>query len=295
MKIHYRPAYNTTSVAYDTTRKAKAMAAVIRARQIDGVELVSPKLATIEELLAVHLREYLKALRDGSPESLASSNGIGWDEYLLAAVRASTGGVRDAVLEAFLNRVHSGSLSSGLHHARADRGAGYCTLNGLVVGAFAAKGAGAKRVLIVDFDAHCGGGTASLIEGHDGIEQIDVSVSPYDQYPSRPTARLVVSDGRDYLGDIERLLATVESPRTVAVVIDNAGMDPHHAAGGVGPIDAEVLRAREAMVFEWADSHGLPVAWVLAGGYTLGIEMPELVDLHMLTLEAALAASTTAA
>ena len=30
------------------------------------------------------------------------------------------------------NRV-AGSLSSGLHHARADRGNGFCTFNGLVV------------------------------------------------------------------------------------------------------------------------------------------------------------------
>ena len=289
MNVYYSPEYVGSHFAFETTRKAKWVADSLTSDPISEIVLLRPVPLHASQLERVHTPHYVRSICTGEPLALAQSQELKWDAGLWQMVLASNGGALAAAHDAMSHGI-SGSLSSGLHHARADRGAGYCTLNGLVVGAFAAKGAGAKRVLIVDFDAHCGGGTASLIEGHDGIEQIDVSVSPYDQYPSRPTARLVVSDGRDYLGDIQRMLATVESPRTVNVVIYNAGMDPHHAAGGVGPIDAEVLRAREAMVFEWANSHGLPVAWVLAGGYTLGIEMPELVDLHMLTLEAAVGA-----
>jgi acetoin utilization deacetylase AcuC-like enzyme len=39
------------------------------------------------------------------------------------------------------------------------------------------------------------------------------------------------------------------------------------------------------MVFDWAAAHGIPVAFVLAGGYS-GRELSrsELVDLHMLTI-----------
>lgn len=287
MKVHYRPAYNATSVAFDTTRKATAIAARLRHHPIDGVELVSPTLATAAEIGDTHDRDYVRALRTGTPRHLAASNGIGWDEQLLTAVRASTGGVRSAVLDALTNRVNSGSLSSGLHHAAADGGRGFCTLNGLVIGAAAARRAGAERVLIVDFDAHCGGGTASLIDGRAGIEQIDVSVSSFDQYRSRPDARLAMSDGNDYLGDLQRMLATVDTPGSVDVVIYNAGMDPHQHAGGIAPIDTDTLRAREEMVFGWAASFGLPVAWVLAGGYTGQITMDELVDLHLLTVRAA--------
>jgi acetoin utilization deacetylase AcuC-like enzyme len=42
------------------------------------------------------------------------------------------------------------------------------------------------------------------------------------------------------------------------------------------------------LVFEWARAHGLPVAFVLAGGYTgAALARAELVDLHLLTIEAA--------
>jgi acetoin utilization deacetylase AcuC-like enzyme len=205
----------------------------------------------------------------------------------MGAVLASTGGVRAAVLSALSSATFAGSLSSGLHHARRDRGYGYCTVNGLVVGAVAAQANGAGRVLIVDFDAHCGGGTAGLIDGLDGIEQIDVSVNSFDSYESRPDAKLVLSSATTYLDDVEAALDAVPSPTSIDLVIYNAGMDPHERAGGVRGIDAEILAAREQRLFEWASALRLPVAWVLAGGYTGAITMDELVELHRLTITAA--------
>jgi hypothetical protein len=44
------------------------------------------------------------------------------------------------------------------------------------------------------------------------------------------------------------------------------------------------------MVFERAADETTPIAWALAGGYTAGITMDELVDLHWETIAAAAAA-----
>jgi hypothetical protein len=46
----------------------------------------------------------------------------------------------------------------------------------------AALAAGVGSMLILDLGAHCGGGTASLIEDEPRVWQIDVSVSSYDRY-----------------------------------------------------------------------------------------------------------------
>ena len=75
-------------------------------------------------------------------------------------VLSSNGGAVAAGLAALEHGV-AGSLSSGLHHARREKGAGFCTFNGLVIAAREALTAGARSVLILDFDAHCGGGTRS--------------------------------------------------------------------------------------------------------------------------------------
>lgn len=287
MRVFYDAAYNDTGVEWETTRKATEIARSLIERPIEGVEIVAPSPCERGEIAAVHDRAYVDAVFTGSPRELAGSNGIGWDERLPAAVCASNGGVRDAALHALAIRGIAGSLSSGLHHASHARGAGFCTFNGLVVAARATLGHGARRVLILDLDAHCGGGTAELIDGLDGVEQTDISVVSYDRYESRPDARLVMSDGPDYLAAIRRSLDGVEAPDEIDLVLYNAGMDPHARAGGVEGIDEAVLAERESLVFDWVTSHHIPTAWVLAGGYTSGIDMDGLVDLHRLTIHAA--------
>jgi len=285
------PDFNATGIEFDTLRKAAAVVQSLHQRPIDGVEFHQSTPATFAELELVHDPAYVVAVRDGEPWDLAESNGIGWDDGLFDAVSASTGGARDAALWALRNRRHAGAGSSGLHHARYEGGNGFCTFNGLVVAARAALAAGAQRVLIVDFDAHCGGGTASLIEHVDGIEQIDVSVNTFDHYRSRPDAQLWMANSSNYLEIVDQALAAVEAPDTVDLVLYNAGMDPHQLAGGVHGLTTGMLAAREERLFSWAHHHKLPVAFVFAGGYTdYGLTMDQVVDLHRLTIDAALAA-----
>jgi acetoin utilization deacetylase AcuC-like enzyme len=288
MKVYFHPDYNSTRSDVEvTTTKATAVAQSLIDRPIGGVEIVAPSPAERTDLLDVHSEAYVDAVITGEPYDLASSAGLGWDDSFFASVSASTGGARDAALTALTTGTVAGSLSSGLHHARYESGRGFCTFNGLVVGARAARAAGACRVLILDLDAHCGGGTASLLTGLTGVEQVDVSTNNYDGYRSRPDARLTVCHGTDYLGTIERELDTITSPTSIDLVLYNAGMDPHNGSGGPAAIDAEVLACRERMVFAWAASHHVPVAWVLAGGYLWGgLTMDGLVNLHRLTITA---------
>jgi hypothetical protein len=67
-------------------------------------------------------------------------------------------------------------------------------------------------------------------------------------------------------------------------------MDPyeHCMMGGLSGITRDILEKRERLVFDWCDERGLPVAFVIAGGY-IGRRLDErgLVELHRLTLSAA--------
>ncbi|MEO6787895.1 MAG: histone deacetylase, partial [Chthoniobacteraceae bacterium] len=49
-------------------------------------------------------------------------------------------------------------------------------------------------------------------------------------------------------------------------------------------LDADDLRARDRRVFGFALAHGIPVAWVLAGGYTRDIT--KIVRIHAGTFAA---------
>jgi acetoin utilization deacetylase AcuC-like enzyme len=289
VKVFYSISYCDTSVAWDTTRKSEHVAHSLIANPIDGVELIEPEIVSLSSLADVLDSEYIDALVTGCPRALAESNDIGWDEKLLSAVRSSSGGVVAATMTALTDGLNSGSLSSGLHHARPGSGSGFCTINGLALGARAAFSSGAGRVLSLDLDAHAGGGTAAYIkQGIGGLfEQLDVSVISYDTYSGITGAELVMSGADTYLDDIEKALSRVASPESIDVILYNAGMDPHESAGGVFGVTTEMLARREELVFSWAASHGVPVAWVLAGGYSTNMEMDELTGLHRLTLAAA--------
>jgi acetoin utilization deacetylase AcuC-like enzyme len=288
VRVYYCPEYVGSAYAFETTRKARWIAESLAESPEPGIELVAPVPLTRKQVAAVHDPGYIRAVETGDPRDLAESQGFVWDPGLWPMVLASNGGAVAAARAALAERV-AGSLSSGLHHARRGRGAGFCTFNGLVIAARAALTAGAKSVLILDLDAHCGGGTASLIRNDPQIWQIDVSVNSYDAYPTFERAWLeIVPEGADYVATIQRALdeANRRWPR-FDLCLYNAGMDPYEdcTTGGKAGITREVLATRERLVFEWCESRGLPLAFVLAGGYIgPALDRHRLVELHRLTL-----------
>ena len=285
--VFYSSSYSIAG-GFATVGKSSVVARLLRDEPIDGIDLREPRPATAADVARVHDPDYVARVVSGESGQFTEHG----SEFVVS-VMASTGGVVAAVEAALSTRGCAGSLSSGLHHARHDRDSGYCTFNGLVIGARRAIDLGARRVLILDFDAHCGGGTASLIERlrHDGIigiEQVDVSVSTFDHYPSSAWAVCWIADGRNYLGTIDEALDLVLDPFSIDLVIYNAGMDAHESAGGASGITESVIRERERMVFSWARWHDLPVAWVLAGGYpSATFTIDDVARLHRITAEEA--------
>lgn len=286
MPIYFSPEFIVDG-AFDTIGKAGELADLLTHDPVAGTCVVSPTPATRHDIVSVHDETYVDRVLNGHGGQFSS------DDESATSVLATTGGVLRAVETVLENGGCAGSLSSGLHHAKYDHGSGYCTFNGLVIGARRALTLGAKRVLILDLDAHCGGGTKELIgllrdQDINGIEQVDVSVSSFDQYHNASFAQLKIVGGSEYLTTIEQSLSDIADPQSIDLVIYNAGMDPHEKAGGVTGINTEVIRRREAMVFEWSKSHNLPIVWVLAGGYSGdSFTKRDVASLHRITIEEA--------
>ena len=296
MRVYYSPAYVGSGHAFDTTRKAKWIADSLLASPIPRIELVEPAPLTREQVASVHDPDYVRAVETGVPRGLAESQGFRWDSGLWPMVLASNGGAVAAAHAALEDGV-AGSLSSGLHHARHKRGAGFCTFNGLAIAVRSALAVGAGSVLILDLDAHCGGGTASLLDVETRIRQLDVSVSSFDHYAKTERAHLVlVESGSAYLPAIRGGLDELDRRGYgFDLCLYNAGMDPCEECftGGLAGITRDILAERERMVFEWCGARRLPIAFVLAGGY-VGARLDEsgVVALHRLSLSAAASLTT---
>jgi len=302
MKVFFDNRYVGAAHSFDTTKKAELVADAIR--EMPGVMLSSPRAATQRELAMIHDPRYVRAVLTGEGKN-RSSAGFPWDPGYAEATAASTGGAVEAALTALREGV-AGSLSSGLHHAGRDSGSGFCTFNGLALAAKVALGARpkgekrrrwwnkrCKKVLILDLDAHCGGGTFDIIKDDPRIWQIDISVCHFDSYRGGDPERHhlhVTRDAEDYLPLLELELERA-AEENFDLVIYNAGMDPHEDCmiGGLSGITSDVIRLRERMVFDWARARGIPVAFVLAGGYT-GRDMwdKRLTALHQMTVAAAI-------
>jgi len=289
--VYYSKDFVLSRDAFDTTRKAAWIAASLDKDPIPGVRLCSPKSVTLADAQHVHSENYLRALQTGQPAALASSSKINWDSGLLPMALSASGGMLAAGKSALKEGV-SGCLASGFHHAKRDRGDGFCTLNGLAITAHALAEGNRDHILIVDLDAHCGGGTNSLIQNHPRLWQVDVSVMPYDDYvPGERCIKETVVDARHYLKTVWRCLQQAEAEWPLfSLCLYNAGMDVHQDCkiGGLAGMDEFIITLREEMVFQWCGERGIPIAYALAGGYTGGkMTRERLVDLHRLTLSCA--------
>jgi len=285
---YFNDHYCSPAITFETFKKSKSIATALASNSDFSATLVvrDPArfaadlyLATSEIERYVDL-EYLEAVKTGVPASLASSNGLGWDENLLNSVLHSTAGILRAIDDVASGAPVAASLSSGLHHATPSHGSGYCTINSLAIGALFAARQGLK-VVILDLDAHCGGGTEAFLRRYPNeaasILHVDVSIIPFDRYEPRATGSSLRITTRDsYLADIDDALALVVAAKP-DLVIYNAGID-------IWPsVDQSVVRERESHVAKAIVSHGIGCVVVMAGGYG---EDSDIVPLHLSTLQA---------
>lgn len=282
-------------------RKFQLVADAIATRA--GVRIEAPAPIAVEDLLRVHTREYVESIRTGEPRALAESQKFPWSPALWPSVRLTNGAVLAAAERALEDGV-AAAVASGFHHAHADHGEGFCTFNGLVVAAEVLRARGrVARVAVLDLDLHYGNGTASLcparpwlfncsIYGNDYWQNRayrEVEPVRHEDGPNHVSFALPNGSGRAALMDaLARGIAAIETWGRPDLVLYQAGADPYRE-DPYSPLDLDHddLRERDRAVFAWARGAGLPLAWVLAGGYTPDVS--KVVAVHVGTFDAALA------
>jgi acetoin utilization deacetylase AcuC-like enzyme len=268
-------------------------------REMSDVRLAEPEPVGEADLLRVHTPEYVSAIRTGEPRALAESQKFPWSPQLFPSVCLTGGGVLAAARQALRDGA-SAALASGFHHACADHGEGFCTFNGLIVAADALIAASeARRVAVLDMDLHYGNGTAQLAINRPYVLAVSIYGNDYwNNLPFRDVTVRRHEDGENHCSfalpagcDRTTLLQIMDKalPLIAAwkpdLLLYQAGADPYFE-DPYSPLalDADDLRERDRRVFGFARMHGIPVAWVLAGGYTRDIT--KIVRIHAGTFAA---------
>ncbi|HSI12908.1 MAG TPA: histone deacetylase, partial [Chthoniobacter sp.] len=268
-------------------------------RDAAGIKLVRPDPVTEQDLLRVHTPEYIEAIKTGEPRDLAQSQKFPWSPELYPSVCLTSGGCLAAARQALRDGVAT-ALVSGFHHASADHGEGFCTFNGLVVTIDALVAAGEIRTAaVLDMDLHYGNGTAQLAASRPHLFALSLYGNDYwDNFSYRDVTERHHADGANHVsfslpaacnratlrGIMEQALPLL-AERKPDVLLYQAGADPYFE-DPYSPLalNHEDLQARDRRVFEFTKAHGIPVAWVLAGGYTSDVS--KVVRVHLNTFAA---------
>jgi acetoin utilization deacetylase AcuC-like enzyme len=237
-----------------------------------GIPITShePLPVSEEELCLAHDPSYVRKVL-----SCETKNGFGNKlPSVAASLPYTSGAFVAAAREAIRNGLVAVGPVSGFHHACYASGGGFCTFNGLAVAAQVLKHEGlVNKVGILDFDQHYGNGTADIIKQLNLQDWLlhYTAASEYN-YPNQAEKFL------KRIPDLVRRFADCD------VILYQAGADPHIEDPLGGWLTTEQLAERDRLVFESAQSLGIPIAWNLAGGYQ--DEFRAVLDIHDNTLSA---------
>jgi acetoin utilization deacetylase AcuC-like enzyme len=223
----------------------------------------TPRLASLEEVAAVHCPEFVDAFVRGElDEKAVRKIGFPWSDQFVQRTHRITGAtlqateslLRDAAGDPGACLV-AGNLAGGTHHAFRAHGEGFCVYNDIAVAAHAAlhAGAGARtpgesrafvqradRVLSVDLDVHQGNGTAAMLAADPRCFTLSVHADSNYPWKSRVPGDLDVAlpddcDGPRYCAAVEASLARLEDAVEARLATDDDDRGRGGARGDVGP------------------------------------------------------------
>lgn len=227
--------------------------------------LVEPKeVDIVGALRRLHSPYYVDSFLSGQGRQ-ATSNGFKWSEQIRDAVIASNAGMLAGARTALEEGVVA-NIGQGYHHAGWDSGEAYCTFNGL---ALVAQENPTKRIFVLDCDEHQGDGTAEFVERLNNLWSFSIFGTQMEErrlLSGRANERLVQGweQYESALWDGLISIANVQPD----LVLYQAGVDCYEKDGmSQARLSSEQLGQRDRIVFEFLRDAGIPVLFVMAGGY----------------------------
>lgn len=261
--------------------------ALLTSSVVSPADMLASPLATDEQILRVHDREYLHRLQNGQLTAKELRRiGLPWSPELVQRARCSAGGTVAACRAALQDGV-AVNVGGGTHHAFRDHGQGFCLFNDIVIAARTMQAEGrVQRVVVLDCDVHQGNGTAAIAAGDPTI--FTFSIHNEHNFPlrkERSDLDVGLGDGtgdKAYLQALEEGLQQALRLSRADLAVYLAGADPY--AGdllGRFALTKDGLARRDRMVFSHCQQSGLPVAVLMAGGYARDIH--DIVDINLQT------------
>ncbi|HMP50263.1 MAG TPA: histone deacetylase [Candidatus Melainabacteria bacterium] len=282
----YSPRYNITAFGmerlhpFDGSKYRKIKEAIVHNVLRKPDEFLCPEEMPPSTLKLVHSQKYLGSLNDSRTvaeileipvASVIPSQILDW--RILRGMRYGAGGTLLAGRAALQSGLAI-NIGGGYHHADHDCGGGFCVYCDVPASIATLRNEGLiRKALIVDTDAHQGNGFANVSAGQPDtfmIDFFDDSIYPYPKVTedfSVPFEKGV--PGSYYLKVLQEKLPPVIEEVKPDIIFYNAGADVLESDPLSNMrVSPEQLVERDLFVVSTARKYDIPIAMVLAGGYS---------------------------
>ncbi|MFP3580728.1 acetoin utilization protein AcuC [Arthrobacter sp. SIMBA_036] len=155
------------------------------------VAVEAPAVATDVELLTVHSREYIQAVRrvGADPSRPDDARGLGTEDDPAfagmheASARLAGGSLLAAESVLSGRSVRAVNFSGGMHHAARGKASGFCVYNDVAIAIQRLLDGGVQRVVCIDVDAHHGDGTQGIFWDDPRVMTVSLHESGLTLFP----------------------------------------------------------------------------------------------------------------
>lgn len=282
-------------------------------------EQVIPKPATEKDLELVHTKEYIDVIKKASegiilpniliyatPDNFNPITGY-LPQKMHTAAKMAVGASLEATELVYKGKFKKAvALGGGLHHAKPNKGEGFCIYNDVAICAKKLLKKGVKKIMILDTDAHAGNGTAEIFYKENRVLLIDFHQDPSTLYPGTGfinqigenkgegfTVNIALPPGasdKAYEYAFEEVVFPIAEEFKPELIIRNGGSDPYFADGltylgltikGLEMIGGKVKKLTEKvcqgkeidLIASGYNQKVLPLAWLSLLSGVLGLEI----------------------
>lgn len=257
----------------------------------ENADFFEPDTANIDDILAVHSKDYVDSLLNLSLDAKAIRK-IGFPlsaELIERELRIAQGTILGCELA--LKHGVAFNIAGGTHHAFTDSGEAFCLLNDQAIAAkYLLNHNLATKILIVDLDVHQGNGTAEIFRND--FRVFTFSMHGKNNYPFKKEVSdldIPLNDGTtdsEFLAILsERLpqLITSENPDFIFYL---AGVDILKTDKlGKLACTIEGAKERDKIVLSLCKNREIPVQVSMGGGYSPDIKT--IIESHANTFRVA--------
>ncbi len=256
--------------------------AIIRLLRQDGLisdaQSLQPEAIEFDAATHAHTADYVRQVFASNVDPLIVREiGFPVNETVSRRARLSAAATLLAGRTA-LERGVATSTAGGSHHARRQKGAGFCVFNDVAIASTNLLASGdVRHIMVFDCDVHQGDGTAEIFTGESRVTTI--SIHNQKNYPVRKVPSdldINLADGIEdqaYLNTLADTLERSTSFATPDLVFYNAGVDPHRDDRlGRLALSDDGLARRDRTVLRFFRDRSIPVTAVQGGGYSTDVE-----------------------